>query len=218
MTLAGKACLRGGTPCLPAEALRARWAGRALLVGMLMLAGAARPTAQDRPAPTRTEIAPGIHLFRTAPYGDVGLDGNSIAIISTNGVLVFDTNGTPSAAAAVLAEIRKLTPQPVRYVVNSHWHWDHWYGTEVYARAFPGRDDRRAREDAGDDGGTGDRVQPARARIAVARLSREHRAAHCQGRGGRRRRRRSCRGSSRRSRTAGSSSTRRSRCSTRCRR
>ena len=27
--------------------------------------------------------------------------------------------------------------QPVRYVVNSHWHWDHWYGTEVYTQAFP---------------------------------------------------------------------------------
>ena len=51
---------------------------------------------------------------------------------------MFDTNGTPSAAEAVLTEIRKLTAQPVRYIVNSHWHWDHWYGTEVYTRAFPG--------------------------------------------------------------------------------
>lgn len=92
----------------------------------------------SRPSPTRIDLAPGIHLFRTAPYGDAGLDGNSIAIISDEGVLVFDTNGTPSAAEAVLAEIRKLTPQPVRYIVNSHWHWDHWYGTEVYTRAFPG--------------------------------------------------------------------------------
>ena len=33
--------------------------------------------------------------------------------------------------------IRTLTDQPVRYVVNSHWHWDHWYGTETYQRAFP---------------------------------------------------------------------------------
>src|SRR5262245_3677144 len=94
-------------------------------------------TAQNRPAPTKTEIAPGIVMFATASYGDVGLDGNSIAVLSRDGVLVFDTNGTPAASAAVLAEIRTLTNQPVRWIVNSHWHWDHWYGTETYQRAFP---------------------------------------------------------------------------------
>src|SRR4051794_20312877 len=94
-------------------------------------------TAQNRPAPTKTELAPGVVLFTTPSYGDVGLDGNSIAVISTDGVLVFDSNGTPAASAAVLAEIRKLTDQPVRYVVNSHWHWDHWYGTQTYQQAFP---------------------------------------------------------------------------------
>jgi cyclase len=91
---------------------------------------------RDKP-PVRTELAPGIFLFTTPSYGDVGLDGNSIAILSDDGVLVFDTNGTPAAAAAVLSQIRELTAKPVRWVVNSHWHWDHWYGTEVYQRAFP---------------------------------------------------------------------------------
>src|SRR5687768_10004364 len=109
----------------------------ALLDGDEPRVGGAQPLT-SRPSPARTEVAPGVHLFRTAPYGEVGLDGNSIVIISDEGVLVFDTNGTPSAAEAVLAEIRKLTRQPVRYVVNSHWHWDHWYGTEAYTRAFPG--------------------------------------------------------------------------------
>ena len=90
-----------------------------------------------RDATVRTEIAPGIHVFSTRPYGDVGLDGNAIAVISSAGVLVFDSNGTPAASAAVLAEIRTLTDAPVRYVVNSHWHWDHWYGTETYLNAFP---------------------------------------------------------------------------------
>jgi glyoxylase-like metal-dependent hydrolase (beta-lactamase superfamily II) len=90
------------------------------------------------PPPLRTEVAPGIYLFRTEPYGDVGLDGNSIAIVSNDGVLVFDSNGTPSAARAVLAQIRTITKQPVRYLVLSHWHWDHWYGAEVYKQAFPG--------------------------------------------------------------------------------
>jgi len=94
--------------------------------------------AQQRPAPTHTEIAAGIHVFQTAPYGDVGLDGNSVAILSKDGVLVFDTNGTPAAAAAVLADIKKLTDKPVKFIVNSHWHWDHWYGTEVYKQAFAG--------------------------------------------------------------------------------
>ena len=88
-------------------------------------------------APSRTELAPGIFLFSTPGYGDVGLDGNSIAILSRDGVLVFDTNGTPGASAAVLSEIRTLTDQPVRWIVNSHWHWDHWYGTETYQQAFP---------------------------------------------------------------------------------
>jgi glyoxylase-like metal-dependent hydrolase (beta-lactamase superfamily II) len=52
-------------------------------------------------------------------------------------VLVFDSNGTPAAAAAVLDAIRAITPLPVRYLVQSHWHWDHWYGAEVYRQAFP---------------------------------------------------------------------------------
>lgn len=90
-----------------------------------------------RPAPVRSEIARGVYLYQTAPYGDVGLDGNSIAIVGSTGVLVFDTNGTPAAAAAVLADLRTVTTQPVRYIVNSHWHWDHWYGTQVYRQAFP---------------------------------------------------------------------------------
>jgi cyclase len=91
-----------------------------------------------RPAPKTIEVAKGIYLFVSKPYGDLGLDGNSIAILSDDGVLVFDSNGTPASSAAVLAEIRKLTAKPVNYVVNSHWHWDHWYGTETYTRAFPG--------------------------------------------------------------------------------
>jgi glyoxylase-like metal-dependent hydrolase (beta-lactamase superfamily II) len=121
--------------------MNVKLAASTLLAGLLsLIAVEAFPgfvPAPARPAPARQQVADNIYLYRTAPYGEVGLDGNSVAIISTDGVLVFDTNGTPSAAAAVLADIRTLTTQPVRFVVNSHWHWDHWYGTEVYTRAFP---------------------------------------------------------------------------------
>ena len=99
--------------------------------------GSVSAGGQQRPAPTRVEVAPGIYVFSTAPYGDVGLDGNSTVVTSGDGVLVFDSNGTPSAAGAVIAQIRAITDRPVRYIVNSHWHWDHWYGTEAYRLAFP---------------------------------------------------------------------------------
>lgn len=113
-----------------------------MLPGMLpalwTLSMALAVPSAEQPRPRVIQVAHGIYLFITQPYSDVGLDGNSVAIISTDGVLVFDANGTPAAAARVLAEIRRLTPQPVRYLVYSHWHWDHWYGAEAYRRAFPG--------------------------------------------------------------------------------
>src|SRR3954453_804791 len=115
--------------------LPGRTAAAAATLMLCLLAGGT--SAQTPAAPARTELAPGIFLFSGGGYGDVGLDGHSIVILSRDGVLVFDTNGPPSASAAVLAEIRKLTDRPVRWILNSHWHWDHWYGTETYRQAFP---------------------------------------------------------------------------------
>jgi cyclase len=108
------------------------------LVLALAACGVLAAGPADRPAPRKVQVADGVFVFLTAPYGEVGLDGNSVSVITDEGVLVFDSNGTPAAAAAVLREIRAITDRPVRYVVNSHWHWDHWYGSEVYAREFPG--------------------------------------------------------------------------------
>jgi cyclase len=84
----------------------------------------------------KVEIADGIYQFITAPDGYVP-NGNSVVIVNENDVLVFDTFTRPSTARTMLAEIRKITQKPVRYVVNSHWHPDHWSGNEVYAQAFP---------------------------------------------------------------------------------
>jgi glyoxylase-like metal-dependent hydrolase (beta-lactamase superfamily II) len=93
--------------------------------------------AKDYGKVTSHKVAEGVYLFTTTPYADVGLSGNSVAILSDDGVLVFDSNATPETAATVLAEIRKLTGKPVRYLVNSHWHWDHWGGNQTYLAAFP---------------------------------------------------------------------------------
>jgi glyoxylase-like metal-dependent hydrolase (beta-lactamase superfamily II) len=86
---------------------------------------------------TKAEIAPGIWQFTVESDGYVE-QLNSVAIVDDSGVLVFDTTTRPSTARVIVAEIRKITSKPVRWVVNSHWHPDHWTGNEVFATAFPG--------------------------------------------------------------------------------
>jgi glyoxylase-like metal-dependent hydrolase (beta-lactamase superfamily II) len=111
---------------------------RLLALSVIVSVFALSPLAgQVRRAPKRVQIADGVYLFITPPYGDVGLDGNAVAIVTEQGVVMFDSNGTPAASAAVLADVRSFTSQPVRYLVSSHWHWDHWYGAETYLDAFP---------------------------------------------------------------------------------
>jgi cyclase len=86
---------------------------------------------------TMSRVAEGIYLFTTSQYGDVGFGGNSVAILTEQGVVMFDTSGTPASGQAILSEVRKLTPKPVLFVINSHWHWDHWGGNQVFKAAFP---------------------------------------------------------------------------------
>ena len=63
---------------------------------------------------------------------------NAAIIINEGEVLVVDTHYTPSAARALLAEIKKLTDKPVRYVVATHWHNDHVQGSQAYVNVYPG--------------------------------------------------------------------------------
>ena len=65
------------------------------------------------------------------------VDGNSYAIITDEGVFVVDTHQPPICAEANIAEIRKLTDKPVKFVLNTHWHGDHNMGNFVYKKAFP---------------------------------------------------------------------------------
>ena len=82
-------------------------------------------------------IADGIYQFMTMRDSYVRTL-NSVVIVNDNDVLVFDTNTRPSSTRIILDEIKTITDKPVRYVINSHWHPDHWSGNEVYAKAFPG--------------------------------------------------------------------------------
>jgi glyoxylase-like metal-dependent hydrolase (beta-lactamase superfamily II) len=58
--------------------------------------------------------------------------GNSPVIIGDRDVLIVDTNTTPASARAFLDDLKLITTKPVRYAVNTHYHYDHTDGNQVY--------------------------------------------------------------------------------------
>lgn len=60
---------------------------------------------------------------------------NAGFIVTDDGVVVIDALGSPALASELLAEIRRVTPQPVRYVIVTHYHADHIYGLQAFKAA-----------------------------------------------------------------------------------
>ncbi|MDJ0657200.1 MAG: MBL fold metallo-hydrolase [Xanthomonadales bacterium] len=65
------------------------------------------------------------------------VDSNSVVIVTGDGVWVVDTHINPAVSRAVIAQIQRVTEQPVTHVVNTHWHDDHTNGNHAYRQAFP---------------------------------------------------------------------------------
>jgi len=80
-------------------------------------------------------VADGVYAAIAKPATKVNCNG--AVIVLDDGVLVVDTHSKPSAARALMEQIKTVTPKPVKYVVDTHFHWDHYYGNEVYLNAWP---------------------------------------------------------------------------------
>src|SRR5437899_795869 len=81
------------------------------------------------------KVADGVHVAVAAPAYKV--NSNTAIIESDDGMVIVDTHSKPSAARVIVERLRDITTKPVRYVVNTHFHWDHWHGNEVYPAAYP---------------------------------------------------------------------------------
>lgn len=113
--------------------------GRAVVaVGLGVLWWVAGPAAQQTaPYPVTTgkayrfeKVGDGVY-FATAT-GAMVTGSNNVAVVGSRDVLVVDTGTTPAAARAFQADLALITPKPVRYVVNTHFHYDHTDGNQAY--------------------------------------------------------------------------------------
>jgi cyclase len=80
------------------------------------------------------KVADGVYFAR-ALAAAVG-NCNAGIFVNSADALVVDAHSKPSAAAALIAQIKKeVTPKPVRYLVDTHFHWDHAQGNAAYRDA-----------------------------------------------------------------------------------
>jgi len=61
-----------------------------------------------------------------------GFISNAGFVITGDGVVIFDSLGTPSLANELIKKIKAITDQPIKKVVVSHFHADHIYGLQVF--------------------------------------------------------------------------------------
>ena len=80
-------------------------------------------------------VAEGVYAAIAKPAHKVNC--NAAIIMFDDSVLVVDTHSKPSAAQSLISQIKKMTDKPVKYVVNTHFHWDHYQGNQAYPSSWP---------------------------------------------------------------------------------
>lgn len=97
----------------------------AATVTMLLLPVRALAQTPDTVRITTTPVAEGVYMLQ-------GSGGNIGVSTGTDGVLVIDDEFAP-LTERITAAVRTITPGPIRYLVNTHWHGDHTGGNENFA-------------------------------------------------------------------------------------
>lgn len=69
-----------------------------------------------------------------ASAANQGFMSNAGFVVTNEGVVVFDSLGSPPLGEALIKVIRQITPLPIRVVIVSHFHADHVYGLQAFKK------------------------------------------------------------------------------------
>jgi cyclase len=102
---------------------------------VLCITEAACVQAPAEPLFALKHIGPNAWAAIDDPNAKQRAGANAGFVIGDDGVVVIDTFASADAARQLLAEIRKLTKLPIKFVVNTHYHPDHVAGNGVFVEA-----------------------------------------------------------------------------------
>ncbi len=79
---------------------------------------------------TFQKIEEGVYYTTSTSLTNTG--GNHAIIVGDRDVILVDDGTTPAAARALLEDLKMVTDKPVRWVINTHFHYDHTDGNSVF--------------------------------------------------------------------------------------
>jgi len=108
---------------------RIRLAFAAALIALGGLAFHAQTPAPSA-AYTFTQIVPGV--YSAVGTGSMNVGSNSAVIVNDEDVMIVDSHISPESGRAMLQELKAITDKPVRFLVNTHFHYDHTNGNQAF--------------------------------------------------------------------------------------
>ena len=100
-----------------------------LVAGWLWLDARAQ-TPLVRGAHRFEKVADGI--FYASASGTMIVGANSPVIVGDTEAIVIDSETSPAAARALVDDIKAVTDKPVKFVIDTHYHYDHLFGNQVF--------------------------------------------------------------------------------------
>jgi cyclase len=120
---------------------RSRWI---LLVSILLIGagsilatsaqapGTGKPPGTNYKSPAFTFNKIGDGIYHAVGTGNLVVMSNAVVIETERDVVIVDSHVSPGGAWALREELKAITAKPIRYVINSHYHFDHSHGNQIY--------------------------------------------------------------------------------------
>ena len=114
-------------------------AAAVLVLLLFTFSGFAAEYALVRNRPVPVKISANAYYVQGQPgmatAANEGFNANAGFVVTSEGVIVIDALGTPALGYELIKAIREVTSQPIRRVIVTHYHADHFYGLQAFKEA-----------------------------------------------------------------------------------